>query len=236
MPSPPGWACSGSKVARAVPAVPSSSTRSKTLIRFGLQNAEIDETQPDDVSKNSDPAEQKRDRLIEESAGPGVPIPDFSHLDKGQRDALAAELDEGRFVVPRARQLQMMLKATPAAAVPFREAEWHILRFEDPVLLTSDEPILLDRSPRPENRFLGIGPASADSLYLPLSPLLCLAMIQTPRAGGRRSAISTSVTRRPLTIFDRNLVVPAFPQSYGPPFPATLPPLPDERIANQLEP
>lgn len=203
----------------------------KMLVRFGLENAEIDETQRDDASKNSDPIEQERDRLIEESAGPGVPVPDFSHLDKGQRDALATELDEGSFVLPRARQLQMMLQTVPAAAVPFHEAEWHLLRFEDPVLLTSDEPILLDRLPRPENRFLGIGPASADSLCLPLSPSLCLAMIKTPRAG--REMIRDLDIGHAKAFNEASIATwwsQLFRSPDGPPFPATLPPLPDERI------
>ncbi|MBS1862160.1 MAG: DUF4238 domain-containing protein [Actinobacteria bacterium] len=203
----------------------------KMLIRFGLENAEIDETQHDGAPKKPDPIEQKRDRLIEESAGPGVPIPDFSHLDKSQRDTLATELDEGRFVLHRAIQLRTMLQAAPEAAVPFREAEWHLLPFEDHVLFTSDEPILLDRLPRPENQFLGIGPASADSLSVPLAPSLCLLMMQTPRAG--RETIRNLDTSHAEAI-NRASIATWWSQLFrcpgGPPFPATLPPLPDERI------
>lgn len=203
----------------------------KMLIRFGLENAEIDESQRGSAPKKSDPIEQERDRLIEESAGPGVPIPDFSHLDKGQRDALAVELDQGHFEVPRARQLMTMLEGAPAAAVPFREAEWHLLRFEEPVLLTSDEPILLDRLARPENRFRGIGPASADSLSVPLSPALCLLMMQTPRAG-RETIRDLDISHA--EAFNEASIATWWSQLFrcpdGPPFPATLPPLPDERI------
>jgi hypothetical protein len=203
----------------------------KMLIRFGLENAEIDETERDDAPRTPDLVEQERDRLIQESAGPGVPIPDLSHLDKGQRDALAAQLDEGRFVLPRARQLMMMLQTAPAAAVPFREAEWHLLRFEETVLVTSDEPILLDRLPRPENRFLGIGPASADSLSVPLSPSLCLVMMQTQRAG--RETIRDLDISHAQALNDASIATwwsQLFRCPDGPPFPATLPPLPDERI------
>lgn len=203
----------------------------KMLIRFGLENAEISETQHDDAPEDPDPVEQERDRMIEESAGPGVPIPDFSHLDKGQRDALAAELDEGRFVLPRARQLQTMLQMAPAAAVPFREAEWHLLRFEDPVLFTSDEPILLDRLPRPENRFLGVGPASADRLSVPLSPSLCLVMMQNPRAG-RETIRDLDISHA--EVLNQASIATWWSQLFrcpdGPPFPARLPRLPDERI------
>lgn len=203
----------------------------KMLIRFGLENAEVGETHQDDAPEAPDLVEQERDRIIEESAGPGVPIPDFSHLDKGQRDALAAELDEGRFVLPRARQLQTMLQMAPEAAIPFRDAEWHLLGFEDPVLFTSDEPILLDRLPRPENRFLGIGPASADSLSVPLSPSLCLMMLRTPRVG-RETIRDLEISHA--EAFNQASIATWWSQLFrcpdGPPFPATLPPLPDERI------
>lgn len=52
------------------------------------------------------------------------------------------------FEPPREQQLLAMLKGVPRAAGPFIESEWHLLRFERPVLLTCDEPITLPASRR----------------------------------------------------------------------------------------
>lgn len=201
----------------------------KMLIRFGLENAEID---PSEAEADIDPEQERMNELLRESSGPGVKVPDLSHLTKEERDALAADLDNYRFEVPRELQLLQMLQTMSPAAMPFLESEWHLLCFEEKILLTSDEPIILQRRPRPENQFLGIGPASADSLYIPLSPSLCLAMI---RAGS-----SGSQTVRDLPIGEAHKInngsigtwwTQLFRHVEGPPFPTRLPQMPDERIA-----
>lgn len=140
----------------------------KMLIKFGLENAEIDAS---GAEADIDPEQERTNEQLRESLGPGIKIPDLSHLTKEERKALEADLDSYRFEVPREFQLLQMLQMMSPAAMPFLESEWHLLRFEGKILLTSDEPIILQRRPRPENQFLGIGPASADSLYIPLFAL-----------------------------------------------------------------
>jgi hypothetical protein len=117
------------------------------------------------------------------------------------------------------------------AAATFLESEWHLLRFEEPVLLTCDEPITLSREPSPQNRFLGIGPASAG---LPLDSSLPGREprhdpVQADRAGGGGDGAARSrstTTGRSLSTWWQQL----FRHPDGPPFPKDFPPLPDERV------
>ncbi len=197
----------------------------KMMIRFGLQNAEIDEAHP------GEPFEEEELPEPPPGAGPGVKIPDYSDLSKAERKELASSFEEVRFEMPRAAELLMMLRAMPDASEPFLDSEWHLLRFEEPRLWTSDEPIILQRALRSENRFLGLAPGSADQIYAPLSPTLCLAMIRRGRSGTETirelpPSEAELLNRRSLA----NLWTQLFRSPEGPAFPAQVPPLPAERI------
>lgn len=199
----------------------------KMLIKFGLENAEVDP----DVEVDADPNDERLYDELREHSGPGVEIPDLSSLTKEERDTLAADLENYRFKIPRELQLLHMLRAMSPVAMPFLEAEWHLMRFDERLLFTSDEPIILQRRPRPENQFLGIGPASADSIYIPLSPSLCLAML---RAGstGRQGIhdLPAQEAHKVNAASVRTWWSQLFRHVEGPPFPADIPSLPDERI------
>jgi hypothetical protein len=199
----------------------------KMLIKFGLENADITEASkvdPSSESKDLDEDEPPR-------TGPSVQIPDLNHIPKDEREKLKKELDNYEFVIPKEFQLLQMLKMMSPAALPFLEAEWHLLQFKEKFLLTSDEPIILQRKWRPENQFLGIGPASSDEIYIPLSPNLCLAMIRagsTGKQGFHRlpKGEAEKINAASLDTWWSQL----FRHVDGPPFPNSVPPLPPERV------
>jgi len=203
----------------------------KMLIGFGLENAEVD-SRDADADADHDPAQEELYEQLRKDSGPGIEVPDLSKLTKEERDEMAANLDSYRFELPREFQLLQMLQMMSPAALPFLEAEWHLLRFEETILFASDEPIILQRRPRPENQFLGIGPASADSLYIPLSPSLCLAMI---RAGSSGKQTIRSLSSEEGHKINKGSIATWWTQLFrnveGLPFPASLPPLPRERIS-----
>jgi len=197
----------------------------KMLIRMGLENAEVDSTEDDGAQVPPPIPEGAR-------AGESVPIPDLSHLTPKEREEIKQDLDNVQFEMPRSLVLLQMLEMMAPAAMPFLEAEWHLLRFDGPLLLTSDEPIILQRNPRPENRFLGVGPASADQIYVPLSPSLCLAII---RAGSTGRQIVNQLPSAEAEKINASTVRTWWSQLFrhvnGPEFPKAVPDLPDERIA-----
>jgi hypothetical protein len=199
----------------------------KMIIRFGLQNAEMDSEVDPIAGGENEPTSALPDGV----RGPGVKIPDFSDLSNEERGELAANLDDYRFEMPRGMLLLQMLQTMSPAAMPFLEAEWHLLSFEEKILFTSDEPIILQRRPRPENEFLGVGPGSADSLYVPLSPSLCLAVIRAGSSGEQ------AIHKLPIVEAEKinngtikTMWTQLFRHVDGPRFPGYLPSLPDERI------
>jgi hypothetical protein len=192
----------------------------KLLIQLGLE-----ERSPTESTELSAESQQVIDGL-----GPGVEVPDLTGLPEDLKEVLR-DSDAYSFEAPRPMQLRHMLNGAPQAAEPFIESEWHLLRFEQPVLLTCDEPITLGREPTPQNQFLGIGPASADYLSIPLSPQVFLGMMRT-KPTGREADVTL-----PLSEADHhNQAILAtwwqqlFRHPDGPPFPTDFPPLPDERI------
>ena len=195
----------------------------KMLIQLGLE--ERPARSPSDPVEASPESQQVIDGL-----GPGIEVPDLTGLPDDLKEILR-DPDQYEFEPPRAMQLLQMLKAAPQAAEPFIEAEWHLLRFDQPVLLTSDEPISLAREPTPQNRFLGLGPANADYLSIPLSPRVSLGMICAARLG-READLTLSVAHAE----QQNQAILAtwwqqlFRHPEGPPFPTEFPPLPDERV------
>lgn len=199
----------------------------KMLIKFGLENADIKESSEGEPDLES----EDLDEDVLPRAGPAVEVPDLSHIPKDERENLKKELDNYEFVIPKEFQLQQMLKSMPPATLPFLEAEWHLLQFEQKLLFTSDEPIILQRNWRPENKFLGIGPASADHIYMPLSPNLCLAMI---RAGSIGKQTFRSLPKEEAEKINAGTFKAWWSQLFrhvdGLPFPSSIPPMPSERI------
>jgi hypothetical protein len=196
----------------------------KMIIRMGLENAAMD---PGEVDARSG-----QDDLSDVFDGSeGFPIPDFSHLGEEERKQAEKELNEVEFEMPRPVLLLQMLKMMFPAAVPFEEAEWHLLAFDGPLLFTSDEPIILQRDWRPENAFLGVGPASADQMYVPISSSLCLAVI---RSGGVGRETIRDLPEDEATKINAQSVNTWWSQMFhhpqGPAFPIDVRPLPDERI------
>lgn len=197
----------------------------KMLIRIGLENAEIDPDEDDGVQEPVSFPEGVR-------AGESIPIPDLSHLTAEEREEIKRDLDNVQFEMPRSLVLLQMLEMMAPVAMPFLEAEWHLLRFDGPLLFTSDEPIILQRNPRPENRFLGVGPASADQIYMPLSPSLCLAILRAGSIG--RQTVNELPPGEAQKINDSTIQTwwsQLFRHVDGPEFPEQVPDLPDERIA-----
>jgi hypothetical protein len=197
----------------------------KQIIELALDNAEIEAESPATPdAKGADPPPG--------AAGPRIPIPDLSGMSKQERDELRRDLANYSFELPRGIQLLHMLNTFTPAALPFLEAEWHLLDYEEDLLLTSDEPIVLERREAPENRFLGIGPATADGIYVPISPSLCLAIIRAGSSGResyRKLDPNEAAKMNEASI--QNLWTQLFRAVEGPPFPDAVPPLPDERIS-----
>jgi hypothetical protein len=196
----------------------------KMLIRMGLENAEIDPTENDAPQESPQVPESIR-------AGESIPVPDLSHLTPKERDGVRRDLDNVQFEMPRSLILLQMLEMMAPAAMPFLEAEWHLLRFEAPLLFTSDEPIILQRNPSPENRFLGVGPATADQMYMPLSPTLCLAIVRAGSIGRQRvNQVPPGEAEKINDSTVRTWWSQLFKHVDGPEFPENVPDLPDERI------
>jgi len=199
----------------------------KRLIRFGLENADIKGASGDDPE--SDPKDQ--DEGVPLDSGTSIQIPDLSHIPKDEREKLKKELDSFEFVIPKELQLLQMLKMMSPAALPFLEAEWHLLQFEETLLFTSDELIILQRRWRPENQFLGIGPASADQIYFPLSPNLCLAMIRAGSTGKQTFHRLPKEEGEKINVASLDTWwSQLFRHVDGPLFPDSIPPLPPERV------
>jgi hypothetical protein len=196
----------------------------KMLIRLGLENAEVGAGDPDSA-KEPAPIPEGID------AGESIPIPDLSHLTDAEREEIKRDLDDVQFEMPRSLMLLQMLEMMAPAAMPFLEAEWHLLRLDGPLLFTSDEPIILQRRPRPENQFLGVGPATADQIYVPLSPFLCLAVIRAGSVG--RQSVHDLPSDEASKINESTVGTwwsQLFRHLDGPEFPAWVPDMPDERI------
>jgi hypothetical protein len=192
----------------------------KLLIKLGLE-----ERRPPDPY---DPPHPEPD--LPDGIGPGIEVPDLTGLPDEVKEILG-DPDSYTFEPSRAQQLLQMLKAVPQAAEPFIESEWHLLRFEEPLLLTSDEPIMLGREPTPQNQFLGLGPANADYLSIALSPYVCLGMIRTSPIGREADVTlpAGEAQKQNLALLD-TWWQQLFRHPDGPPFPTDFPPLPEERV------
>jgi hypothetical protein len=157
-------------------------------------------------------------------------VPDLTGLSDEVKDVLR-DPSNYRFEPSREQQLLTMLKGVPDAAAPFIEAEWHLLSFEQPILLTCDEPITLAREPTPQNQFLGLGPANADYLSIPLSSSVSLGMIRRDPIGAE-SAVTLPL--RDAEHHNQAVLETWWSQLFrhpaGPAFPKSFPPRPERRV------
>jgi hypothetical protein len=89
-------------------------------------------------------------------------------------------IDNDRFkIVPSAEQLlNLRLVAVEQMAEIFMFFSWHCVRFEQPCLFTSEEPVTYWREPTPENQFFGIGAETTDEVRIALSPRLALVLVR----------------------------------------------------------
>jgi hypothetical protein len=94
-------------------------------------------------------------------------------------DEFIESIDEGSFTVhPSAEQLlNLRLVAVEEMAGIFVQMSWHCVRFDDPCLFTSEEPVTYWREPSPGSEFLGIGAATTDEVRIALSPRLALVLV-----------------------------------------------------------
>jgi hypothetical protein len=191
----------------------------KLIVKFGLQ----EKLHPDGEEVSPPPKPPP-------GAGPGVRIPDLTGLPDDVKEILG---DPTRYRVapPKPQQLVFMLKSVPTIAAPYLAAEWHLLRFDEPRLFTSDEPIILSRKPTPQNELMGICPGSSDAMYLPLSPRHCLVMMRKGKAGIESlhdvdPGEADPINRHSIENFWSQL----FRHPDGPPFPRSVLPLPNRLI------
>jgi len=191
----------------------------KMVIQFGLE-------------RNSSEGESPEPPVSQQigDVGPGFEIPILGDLPDNMKADLADQ-DSYRVTPTREEQITQMLNSLPVAPDAFLETEWHLLRFQGHPLLTSDEPIILQRRPSPENALRGVGPASADSLYVPISPARCLALIRTGPSGSETirdlpDQEAKNVNRSSV----RTMWSQLFRHPKGTAFPNDIPPLPKERI------
>lgn len=160
----------------------------------------------------------------------GIPIPSLQHLPDEVKEVLR-DTDSYIFEPPKEHLVASMVEGVPDVAAWLIEAQWFLVRATAPVLLTSDEPISLWREPTPQNKMMGLGPANADVIQLPLSPKRCLVTLRNsdlpdllaPRSDTPIAGINE------LTLHDWWRQLFRFPE--GPGFPPMPPPLPPRRVA-----
>lgn len=92
-------------------------------------------------------------------------------------DRIAAMKTADVTVTPRQnRSVEMMLRMAVELAPHFLALTWHIVRFERPMLLTSDRPVTLWRRPSGPNDPYGVGIATAEEIHFPISPKMSLLL------------------------------------------------------------
>ena len=93
--------------------------------------------------------------------------------------------DPDRFrIVPHPNELiQGMLRIADNHLRPvIEEKSWHLMEIPKRAFLTSDHPVVFWRTPREENRCIGVGLATADEIYFPLDPYRTLILL--PQSDG----------------------------------------------------
>jgi len=164
-------------------------------------------------------------------AGRGIPIPSLAHLPDEAKEVLR-DTDSYAFEPPKEHLIASMIEGVPDAAEPFIESQWILTRATGPLLLTSDEPISLWRQPTPENQWMGLGPANADIIQLPLSPNRCLFMLRNSDYPDLLAPISDE----PIAGINELTLHSSWSQLFrhpdGPRFPPLPPPMPERRVTS----
>jgi Protein of unknown function (DUF4238) len=128
--------------------------------------------------------EVSKTMLKMKAAHAGDAWPEFLKSLGESEDLMTAEefvesIDKGSFTVrPSPEQLlNLRLVAVEEMAAIFAQMSWHCIRFDDPCLFTSEEPVTYWREPSPGSEFLGIGAATTDEVRIALSPRLALVLV-----------------------------------------------------------
>lgn len=168
-------------------------------------------------------------RMRSHAGAPHVEIPSLAHLPE-EVQTLLRDQDAYEFELSQEEAVAGMLRGVPEAAAPFLERSWMLTHLPGRNLLTSDEPISLFREPAPASAPMGLGPANADLIQLPLSPnriLIMLPAATAPDSVARRPPASAIKGFNALTLHGRWSQLYRHPE--GDAFPA-LPPAPPERM------
>jgi hypothetical protein len=120
------------------------------------------------------------DRFLVEMEVDGEELPEISR----EQYVEFIERDEYTLRHSPEHMTEAMLSPIKDLAGIFFDFDWHIVRFDEPKLLTAEEPISYWRPPSPAFMFRGIGPLTSDEVRLPLAPDVALVLTH-PRLGFR---------------------------------------------------
>ena len=161
--------------------------------------------------------------------GPGIAVPSLAHLPDEAKEILR-NTESYTFEPPKEHLVASMIEGVPKAAEPFIMSQWFLGRADGRVLLTSDEPISLLREPTPENAHMGLGPANADAIQLPLSPDRYLFMLRNSDHSDRLAPVADEPVEGVNELTVNGWWSQLFRHSDGPGFPPLPPPLPPRRV------
>jgi hypothetical protein len=143
-------------------------------------------------------------------------------------DEFVEAVDKDRFkVVPSPEQLlNLRLVAVEQMAEVFMSFSWHCVRFQQPCLFTSEEPVNYWREPSPGSEFLGIGAETTDEVRIALSPRLAVVLTH-PRWGFADGQVAGGRAEAALLNFGTLIFHPGFPVVRSPdvrhhPLPRTM--------------
>lgn len=177
----------------------------------------------------ADFAERSPKSMPPPGVDPGVPVPSLAHLPDEVKEILR-DTESYTFEPPKEHLVASMIDGVPQAAEPFIMSQWFLTRTTGPVLLTSDEPISLWRQPTPQNALMGLGPANADIIQIPLSPDRCLFMMRNGDFPDRMAPVSDAPVEGLNELTVNGWWSQLFRHPDGPGFPPLPPPLPLRRV------
>ncbi|MGB7587818.1 MAG: DUF4238 domain-containing protein [Solirubrobacterales bacterium] len=112
------------------------------------------------------------DQFIAEMKAAGEEIPEVSR----EQYVEFIERDEYTLQHSPEQRTELMLSPIRDLAEIFFRFGWQVVRFDQPCLVSSEEPISYWRPPSESLMFRGIGPATSDEVRLPLSPVVALVL------------------------------------------------------------
>ncbi len=174
-------------------------------------------------------ARRRRQSEPPPGVGPGIAVPSLAHL-PDEAKAILRNTESYTFEPPKEQLVASMIEGVPKAAEPFIMSQWFLARTSGPALLTSDEPISLLREPTPENAHMGLGPANADAIQLPLGPDRYLFMLRNSDHPDRLGPIADGLVEGVNDLTVNGWWSQLFRHSDGPGFPRLPPPLPPRRV------